>query len=193
MNTCEYCKRNFCGHIDQRFCNFLCQRKHYNRRPEIREKYRLRMKEYRKNHPEWREKHRVQQAKYKEKRKNYRKEYFQRPEVKAKLREKARWKRKNDPKYVVAERLRKSLRHALTNYSDTGKIKSSRKYGINWERVIEHLKPFPKNMKNYEIDHIIPLRALNLRNQKDIKRAFSPQNLQWLTILENRIKGGKIL
>lgn len=67
--SCEFCKNVLpISTKRRRFCNPLCQRKHYNRRPEIREKYRIRMREYRKNHPEWREKHRILQNKYKEKR-----------------------------------------------------------------------------------------------------------------------------
>ena len=193
-DICEFCKVEFKGRIvRQRFCNFMCQRKHYNRRPEIKEKYRIRIKKYRATHPEWREKHRIQQAKYKEKRKSHRKEYYQRPEVKKMLNKKERWKLKNNIEYAIASRLRKSLRHALAKYSNTGKIMGSKKYGINWKDVIEHLKPFPQNIIEYEIDHIIPLRTFNLTNMEEIKRAFSPTNLQWLTKTENRIKGGRII
>lgn len=190
-NICEYCKKYFEGYVkDQRFCNFLCQRKHYNRRPEIREKHRIRILEYRKNHPEWREKHRLQQAKYKERNQRYRREYFQRPEVKTVLRNRARELR-NNPEYAIADRLRRSLRHALTKYSKKRKIMNSKKYGIDWKEIIDHLKPFPENLRNYEIDHIIPLRTFNLTNDNEIKRAFSSQNLRWLTKAENRSKGGK--
>ncbi len=191
---CEFCKKEFQGRFEgQRFCNFMCQRRHYNRRPEIREKYRLRMKKYRATHPEWREKHRIQQEKYKEKRKLYRKKYFKREEVKARMRERHKWKLRNDPKFAIADRLRRSLHHALTKYSETGKIMSSKKYGINWREIIESLKPFPQEIQNYEIDHIIPLCAFNLTNSIEVKNAFSPENLRWLTKSENRSKGGRII
>jgi hypothetical protein len=70
---------------------------------------------------------------------------------------------------------------------------SSKKYGINWEKVIESLKPFPENIKAYEIDHILPLHSFNLDDLGQIKKAFAPENLQWLTIEDNRKKGGKVL
>jgi hypothetical protein len=191
---CEFCKKDLSSlGVERRFCGALCQRKHYNRRPEIREKCRLRVREYRRTHPEWREKHRILQSKYKEKRKLYRSGYFKRPEVKAKMRDRARVLRKNNPNFAIAERLRKSLRHALTKYSDNGKMMSSKRYGINWKEVIEHLKPFPINIEDYEIDHIIPLHTFNLTDIKEVKRAFSPENLQWLTKYENRSKGGRII
>jgi len=193
-NSCEFCKRGIAApRKGKKFCSVLCQRKHYNRRPEIRERGRLRMKEYRKDNPEWREKHRLLQVKYKKKRELYRREYFKKPEVKRKMREKKSWQLKNDPEFAVADRLRRSLNHALTKYSDSGKIMSSKKYGINWGEIIKHLKPFPKNIKNFEIDHIIPLHIFNLTNPVEVKIAFSPQNLQWLTKYENRSKGGRIV
>ena len=189
---CDYCKGEILSQKKKKFCNNLCQARHYNRRPEIREKNRIRMKEYRKDNLKWREKHRLTQAKYAEKRKLYRRVYYSRPEVRIKLRDKARNLRKNNVEYAIAGRLRESLRHALTNYTITGKIMSSKKYGLNWKEIITKLQPFPHNIKEYEIDHIIPLRTFNLANLEDVKRAFSPENLQWLTKAENRKKGGRI-
>src|SRR3989344_9254103 len=133
-DNCEYCKKELSANTKrQKFCSDFCQARHYYRRPEIREKYRLRMREYRKNHPEWREKHRIQQAKYKEKREIYRKEYFQRPEVKNRMNDYMKAKLRNNPEHAIASRLRKSLRHALEKYSNTGKIMSSKKYGVDWK------------------------------------------------------------
>ena len=175
-----------------RFCNVLCQRKDYNQRPEIKEKYRKRMVEYRKNNPEWKEKHRILAVtKYREKRREFWKEYGKRPEVRARIREKEKLRRKTDKKYAITKRLRRSLHHAMDKYSKTGKIMSASKYGLDWKKIIESLKPFPQKIKNYEIDHIIPLRTFNLEDHNQVKKAFSPNNLQWLTISENRKKGGK--
>lgn len=190
---CEFCKKELPDDTKrERFCSDYCQARHYYRRPEIREKYRLRAREYRKNNPGWREKHRLQQAKYKEKRKLYRAEYFKRPEIKARMRERARTLRRIDPNFAVAERLRRSLRHALDNYTQKGKVMSSKKYWLDIKELIERLKPFPANMKDYEIDHIIPLHTFNLNDTKEIKKAFSPENLRWLTKYENRSKGGRV-
>ncbi len=109
------------------------------------------------------------------------------------MRNRARILRIENPNFAIAERVRKSLRHALIKYSVVGKVKSSRKYGIDLKAIIEHLKPFPTNLKDYEIDHITPLHTFNLTNSGEIKRAFAPENLQWLTISENRKKGGRIV
>lgn len=68
----------------------------------------------------------------------------------------------------------------------------SKKYGLDWEKVIQELKPFPKDIKNFEIDHILPLHSFDLNKFEEIKKAFDPSNLQWLTIEENRKKSGKI-
>ncbi len=102
-------------------------------------------------------------------------------------------RRKTDKKYAIIDRLRRSLNHALTKYSKTGKIVSSKKYGIDWHNIIKGIEPFPEDIKKYEIDHIKPLHSFNLDNKEEIKKAFDPSNLQWLTITENRIKGGKIV
>jgi len=106
---------------------------------------------------------------------------------------KDRDRRKIDKKYSVTNRLRRSLNHAMNKYSKTGKIMGSKKYGINWKIFIEKLKPFPKKLKNFEIDHILPLHAFNLTRIEEVRKAFDPSNLQWLTIEENRKKGRKIL
>ncbi len=189
----------FCGRLIRTkystkcFCDFLCQRKHYNRRPEIKEKARIRIKEYRKNNPQWKEKHRILAVtRYREQRAAYWKEYGKRPSVRKRIRDMESFRRKMDPEFAIADRLRRSLRHALTKYSKTGKIMSSRKYGLDWKRIIESLKPFPENLRDYEIDHILPLHTFNLTNFEEVKKAFDPSNLQWLTTSENRRKSGKI-
>lgn len=209
-------KCEFCGTIMQakikskRFCDDLCQRKDYNNRYEIKkrqkeyateynrrdyvkEKARKRVKVYRQK-PEIKERNRIMAVtRYREKRKEFWKEYGKRPEVRTRIREKERLRLHTEPEYAIADRLRRSLHHAMQKYSKTGKIMSSRKYGIDWKAVIEHLKPFPENIKYFEIDHIIPLHTFNLNNPEGVKKAFSPENLQWLTINENRRKSGKII
>ena len=69
---------------------------------------------------------------------------------------------------------------------------SSKKYGIDWKKVIEHLKPFPENIGDFEIDHIIPLHTFDLNYPEQVKKAFAPENLQWLLRIENRKKSGKM-
>lgn len=195
IKVCEFCKKLIqAKYITKRFCDSTCQRKDYNSREEIKEINRIRMRNYRKNHPEWKIRHKfLELTRHRERRAKYCKEYEKRPEVRNRIRENEKLRRQIDPEFAIADRLRSSLRHAMSKYSKTGKIMSSRKYGINWKAIIESLKPFPKNVKDFEIDHIVPLRAFNLTNPENVKEAFSPSNLQWLTIEENRRKSGKLV
>ena len=195
VKKCEFCNKYIKTKIERkRFCNNICQRKHYNSKPEIKKINRIRTREYRRNHPEWRERHRILAiTKHRKKRAEYWKDYAKRPEVKKRIRGKEMWRRRTDLEFAVRDRLRRSLHHALTKYTKTGKIMSSRKYGIDWKEVIKSLKPFPKNISDYEIDHIIPLRTFKLTNPNEVKKAFNPSNLQWLTIEENRKKSGKVI
>ncbi len=192
---CKFCGKDVeAKKITRQFCSNQCQQKDYNRRPEIKEKNRIRIREYRKTHPEWKERHRILAAtRHREKRAAYWKDYGKKPEVKERINKKDRLRRQTDKKYAITDRLRRSLNHAMNKYSKTGKIMSSKKYGINWEEIIEHLKPFPENLNGFEIDHIIPLHLFDLNDSQQIKNAFAPENLQWLTREENRRKSGKNL
>ena len=174
--------------------------KEYNLRPEVKE----RKKE---SHKEYYQKNRERISKLK-------KEYYSKLEVKEKRvlyekENKIRFKprkrkymknymgsyiknrRNNDLNYATGLRLRAIVNKALKTYSKTGKIMSSRKYGIHYKKIIEHLKPFPKNVKEYHVDHIIPLSSFDLNNPEQIKKAFAPENHQWLTAEENQKKGSK--
>lgn len=192
---CRFCEKNAeAKKITKQFCSNQCQQKDYNQRPEIKEKNKIRMREYRRTYPEWKERHRILAVtRHREKRAKYWKEYGKRPEVRKRIREKERLRRQIDKEFVTVDRLRRSLNHALTKYSETGKIRSSKKYGINWQEIIESLKPFPEDLKNFEIDHIIPLYIFDLTNNEEVKKEFSSSNLQWLTRKENRRKSGKIM
>jgi len=211
LKICEFCGKEINANTNaKRFCNDICQRKHYYRipeinkkvkeytkvyqqKPEFKERSRIRLKKYRQT-PEFKEKNRILAVtKYREKRKEFWKEYGKRAEVRVRIREKERLRRQTDKEFAIADRLRRSLNHAFTKYSKTGKITSSRKYGINWKEIIESLKPFPENLKDFEIDHVIPLHTFDLTDPEEVKKAFAPSNLQWLTREENRRKSGKVV
>jgi hypothetical protein len=101
--------------------------------------------------------------------------------------------RKENIQFCIKERLKASLHNALNRYGN-GKIQSSRKYGIDWTPIIEKLittKPADFNEKAYHIDHIQPVSSFDLTDTEQIKQAFSPDNLQWLTAEENISKGDK--
>ncbi len=146
--------------------------------------------------------------------KERKKKYRQRPEVKArnKVRKKEYWKRQDvknrrkvrsklafkdryytDKSYNIKHRISSLVLHALRRFSMLGKVGTSSKYGINYELIIKHLKPFPKEIKNYHVDHIIPLSLFDFNNPEHIKRAFAPENHQWLTIQQNLEKGDRLI
>ncbi len=211
LKICEFCGKQINAKTKaKRFCDDFCQRKHYYRRPEIKEKIKaytkfyqktpkfkaknkIRLIEYRQL-PEVKERNRILAVtKYREERRKFWKEYGKRPEIRARINAQRRLKFKTDKDFAVADRLRRSLNHAMTKYSETGKIMNSRRYGLNWKEIIDSLKPFPEDMGKFEIDHIIPLHTFNLTNPEEVKKAFAPANLRWLTIEENRKKSGKLI
>ena len=99
---------------------------------------------------------------------------------------------KTDKNFVISRRLRGDLKGAFVRFIKTGKIMSSKKYRIDYFKIIEHLKPFPEDLSNYHIHHIKPLFTFNFINHdgstnlEEIKKAFAPKNHQWLTIKEHR-------
>lgn len=109
------------------------------------------------------------------------------------MREYQRKKSKESNDYRIQFRLRNYVNSSLKRYSSKGKIMSCYKYGIDLKSIIEHLKPFPENLSEYHIDHIIPLSSFNLNNPLQVKMAFSPDNLQWLKSSDNISKSNKII
>lgn len=63
---------------------------------------------------------------------------------------------------------------------------------LDYSAIIEHLKPFPKDISKYHIDHKIPVSNFNLSKEKEILIAFSPENHRWLLIEKNLKKNNKI-
>jgi len=115
-------------------------------------------------------------------------------EVRKKSREKNHKKIKDyeqTSKRRISIKLRMRVINALRAYTKEGKIKSSDEYGIDYVKIIEHLKPFPDDQSKYHIDHIRPLCSFNLTNSEEIEKAFAPQNHQWLLARENLSKGSK--
>ena len=165
----------------------LKQSKEYGQRPEVKARRRELIQR-----PEVK-------AKVKSRMKEYHKEYYQKPEVKAKvksrmkeyLKEYLKNRYSQDKNFNIQIRLRSLLGRALKRYTKTGKITSASKYGINYKAIIKHLKPFPEDISKCHVDHIKPLCSFNLEDPEEIKKAFAPENHQWLTAQENMVKGGR--
>lgn len=97
----------------------------------------------------------------------------------------------NDYNYRTTILVRNRINSAIKNYVIGGKIKSLDKYGIDLQPIIKYLLPFPENIKEYHIDHIIPVFAFDLNDPEQFKLAFLPENHQWLKTKENLQKGAK--
>ena len=104
----------------------------------------------------------------------------------------AYYRRRTDEIYVLKYRLRNRLTGAFNRFSKTGKIATSKEYGIDYQAIIEHLGPCPGDRCDFHIDHIQPLSSFDFNDPKQIKEAFVPENHQWLTIQENLTKSAKI-
>lgn len=98
-------------------------------------------------------------------------------------------KRKIDKQYVIKKRLRCRLNQEKIRYFQKNKCYFSVKFQINFEAIMECLKPFPKDISKFHIDHIKPLCSFDLTNPEQIKIAFAPENHQWLLAEENSRKG----
>lgn len=156
-------------------------------RQKNREKILLKMKEIGKT-PEYKKKKKEYREKNKIKLKQYFKDYYKRNK-KIKmiyLNNYFKKRRISDKNFAVQEKLRRAVCSAFRLYTKTGKILTSKKYGIDYKAIIKHLKPFPKNIKNYELHHIKPLHTFNLNNHKEVKEAFKPENHILLTKQEHR-------
>lgn len=161
-----------------KYCRKMYMRE-YNKRPEVK----ARVKEYNKDYNKSPE----AKTKFNE----YLKEYQKRPYVKDRLNKHKKINRANNPEIRLKENLRCRINIAIQTYSESGKIMTSKEYGINYKKIIEHLKPFPDNISEYHVDHVIPLSWFNFSNPHAIAFAFSPGNHQWMKIKNNLLKSNK--
>ena len=113
---------------------------------------------------------------------------------------KARVKRKTDPKYVIRDRTRTRINHALREgkggkrwqdllgYTVADLKKHLQKHftaGMTWEKFLSG---------EIQIDHKIPVAVYNFKttDDYDFKRCFALSNLQPLWALDNASKGARI-
>ena len=175
---------------------------------EYREKNKGYFQKYREKHKEESKKlGRKYYEEHKEEIKAYRKEYIQehkeyfkrygnkyrsKPENKDRINKQVKKRCKEDPVFRLIHNLRIGVVTALKQYSKTGKIIKSKDLGIDYKAIIEHLKPLPKNIRDYQIHHIKPLASFNFNNLdgtlniKVVEKAFAPENTQLLIIQEHR-------
>lgn len=106
-------------------------------------------------------------------------------------------RRKKDLNFKIKQCLRNRLNTALKKYLKNNKLIFYKNHMIDYLAIIEHLKPFPENISKYHIDHIKPLCSFKFIkedssiNTEEIKKAFAPENHQWLLAEQNFRKAGK--
>lgn len=196
----------------QKFCSDIClgkhrkeyEKKYYNNyRKKNREKMKIyRMEYWKKNKEELKKCNRKRWNNNRIKNLEKHKEWYNKNKEKVyiihrlwekqnlkKVREyKKNWKKRNP----IITRLRTLFNMGLKRYIKTGKIWSSKKYGIDYKSIIEHLKPFPENLQDYDIHHIKPLFTFKFTNPdgstnlEEVRKAWEPENLKWLTIEEHK-------
>ena len=171
-------------------------RERYKNNEEYREKRKIYMRQYMKTYYKNNEEQKI-------KRKNYMTEYFKKHKPKRKkklikfnktLKKEINKKppiRKYSENQRIAMRLRTLVNKAMNLYIKTGRFQQAKKYSVNYKSIIEHLKPIPINRYDYHIDHIKPLKLFDLLKKSDIKKAFAPENHQWLLKKDNWSKAAK--
>lgn len=207
---CPICNNLIYGkRKSKKYCSISCRNKNdYLKNKEKRKRYQKerrknqeilkRIKEYDKiRHQRDKEKRNLKTKRWreanKEKKQKIDKEYYENNKEKYRNYSKKMYRQKynKNQKYTITYRIRRRLQTELKNYIKKGITNKDNIHHINYKKIIEHLKPFPKNLSEYHIDHIRPLCTFDLTNPKEVKKAFAPENHQWLTAEQNMKKGGK--
>lgn len=122
--------------------------------------------------------------------KAYEKTYLQRPEVRARRNQYNRERRRRDIQFAIAERVKSRVRLSLKKYG-LGKNQRTNKYEIDIKQIYGRVGAPPQDGRKYHLDHIIPLASFDLTKPEEIKKAFAPENHQWLSDMENDTKGAQ--
>lgn len=121
---------------------------------------------------------------------NYKKSYRRRPEVKMKQRERWKsWAKKNEEQVNIRLRIHQHLRKAIKRYIEKGiMIKQKKPIELSFTIIAKNLLinlPNDYNKIKYHIDHIKPICSFDLTDEKQLKEAYSVENLRWLPAEEN--------
>lgn len=94
----------------------------------------------------------------------------------------------NKPENKFKHNLRTRLNESFRRFSRNGKKTSSKKYGVDFQKIIDHIGPCPGPRDQYHVDHIIPISLFDHDDVEQVLLAWAPKNHQWLTVTENRAK-----
>jgi len=186
--SCIICGDNFTQiHTNHKVCNKKNCKREQNLRnwrgryQSVKEKkLESNKKKYEENPEHYRKLSNENYLKNKDKKKAYSLEYIKN-------------KYRTNESFRIRMNLTNALRDVVRNYIKTGKIvRRLEKYGIDWEGIVNQLKPFPKNRSKYDVDHIIPLSRFDFTNIDQIHIAFAPENHRWLLKEDNLKRNRKI-
>lgn len=118
-------------------------------------------------------------------------------EYKKRFNEYRKQKRIENSQYCFMDRLRSRVRKMLKTQNGEKYFKTQELLGCSFEKFKEHIeKQFYGNMswdlKNFELDHIIPCSWFDLKNDKHQKICFNYKNIQPLTSEDNSKKSDKV-
>lgn len=100
-------------------------------------------------------------------------------------------RRATDEKFAVQQRLRSRLHHTFYAYSTAGKVRTADEYGIAYKAIIDYVGPCPGPRDEWHLDHIRPLSSFDWDDVATPKKAFAPENHQWLPVKDNLSKGSQ--
>lgn len=98
---------------------------------------------------------------------------------------------KTKPTLLLAKKLRNRVCIASKQYNLKKRFLSSRDGLIDYKGIVIYLQsrlPNDLNDRKYHIDHIKPLCSFDLTKPEEVRKAFAPENHQWLLAEENRKK-----
>ncbi|MCK9430220.1 MAG: hypothetical protein M0R17_09475 [Candidatus Omnitrophica bacterium] len=101
-------------------------------------------------------------------------------------------RRITDNNFLIKSRLRCLLYNSLNLYGQGKKFNSS-KYGIDFNLICKKLGQCPVKREEWDIDHIIPCASFDLNKVEEVRKCFSPSNLQWLPKKDNIKKSNKLI
>jgi len=100
------------------------------------------------------------------------------------------WRYKNDENFRLVSLLRSRLRKAIKGLVNAPKTVNG--VCIDFKAIVKFLGPRPDDEETWHVDHIAPLCSFDLSDPEQLRKAFAPENHQWLKAKDNLSKGGRI-
>jgi hypothetical protein len=97
---------------------------------------------------------------------------------------------------ILKEKIRQNIKTSIQKFKNDGRIPKFEildKSGIDVEKLMEKLNKKEMNDTNYELGHKVPVFYYDFTIPGEINKCYSPHNLFWQKVLENRSNGNKII